>query len=157
MILLSNADHPIVKIEALKGKSQLFDEQEIDLSEAIEVKGLKAQGNKLSQHDVQKVTLISEVNDAVEEVLEEIEEIDGADGVDEPGNEEEPAIEDVVAEAKEIETKVDQSKKPVEEPKPEVAKKPEFVSTPKEVKKISFEITNPDEIKLDDKGQLGLF
>ena len=157
MILLSNADHPIVKIEALKGKSQLFDEQEIDLSEAIEVKGLKAQGNKLSQHDVQKVTLISEVNDAVDEVLEEIEEIDGADGVDEPGNEEEPAIEDVVAEAKEIETKVDQSKKPVEEPKPEVAKKPEFVSTPKEVKKISFEITNPDEIKLDDKGQLGLF
>jgi topoisomerase-4 subunit A len=157
MILLSNADHPIVKIEALKGKSQLFDEQEIDLSEAIEVKGLKAQGNKLSQHDVQKVTLISEVNDAVDEVLEEIEEIDGADGVDEPGNEEEPVIEDVVSESKEIETKVDQSKKPVEEPKPEVAKKPEFVSTPKEVKKISFEITNPDEIKLDDKGQLGLF
>ncbi|RZK52106.1 MAG: hypothetical protein EOO91_19910, partial [Pedobacter sp.] len=33
--------------------------------------------------------------------------------------------------------------KPAEEPKP--------------VKKVDFEITNPDDIKIDDKGQLGFF
>jgi topoisomerase-4 subunit A len=28
---------------------------------------------------------------------------------------------------------------------------------PKPIKKIDFEITNPDDIDMDDKGQLGLF
>jgi topoisomerase-4 subunit A len=155
MILLSNADHPIIKIEALKGKSQLFDEQELDLSEAIEVKGLKAQGNKLTQHDVQKVTLISEENDEPEEVEEEIEESES--DVEETELEEEPETENIVNENQETETKPVVEIEAVEEPKKEVDKKPEFVSKPKEVKKIDFEITNPDEIKLDDKGQLGLF
>jgi topoisomerase-4 subunit A len=28
---------------------------------------------------------------------------------------------------------------------------------PKPIKKVDFEITNPDDIEIDDKGQLGLF
>jgi topoisomerase-4 subunit A len=35
--------------------------------------------------------------------------------------------------------------------------KPKFISTPKQERKIDFEITNPDDIKLDDKGQTKLF
>ena len=50
------------------------------------------------------------------------------------------------------------------EPKPEVEKKeepkkvePAKPEEPKPVKKVDFEITNPDDIKIDDKGQLGFF
>ncbi|OAQ40455.1 DNA topoisomerase IV [Pedobacter psychrophilus] len=156
MILLSSADHPIIKIESLKGKSQLFDEQELDLSEAIDVKGIKAQGNKLSQNDVQKIELISEINDREEVQEEEIEEI----CIDE---EEEITDEDAIksellkVESKTFEeeiTKKEEEKK--ETIKPEEIK-PKFTSTPKQEKKIDFEITNPDDIKLDDKGQTKLF
>lgn len=154
MILLSSADHPIVKIESLKGKSQIFDEQEFDLSEVIEVKGLKAQGNKLSQNDVQKVILISEKNDETEEEVEDDlpeEAEDDSNDEGSNGTTEEESIDVVTTE------------KPVskEEKKEEAEKeeKPKFTSTPapQPVKKIDFEITNPDDIKLDDKGQLGLF
>ncbi|MBU0695614.1 MAG: DNA gyrase/topoisomerase IV subunit A [Bacteroidetes bacterium] len=181
MILLSNADHPIVKIESLKGKSQIFDEQELDLSEAIEVKGLKAQGNKLSPNDVQKVTLISENNNEIEEVEEDIIEDDddsNGDGEDEKsGNEEQEEVEAKVEkeqepsepakpkfetikkeEVKAIESKIEEVKEiktPKEEVKEKTVEAP--ISDAKPPKKVDFEITNPDDIKLDDKGQLGLF
>ncbi|MNL19173.1 hypothetical protein D3C87_1403600 [compost metagenome] len=44
--------------------------------------------------------------------------------------------------------------KPVLKPEP---KKEEPKKEEKPVKKIDFEITNPDDIKIDDKGQLGFF
>jgi topoisomerase-4 subunit A len=172
MILLSNADHPMVKVEALKGKSQIFDEQELDLSEAIEVKGLKAQGNKLSPHDVQKVVLVAEENDEVEKEI--AEEDDSSDeGEDNSGSEEQEEI------AAEVEKEKSELIKPkFKSEKKEEAKlaedqareaKKEARSTQEEVKiealrsevkppkKVDFEITNPDDIKLDDKGQIGLF
>ncbi|MFC5282200.1 DNA gyrase/topoisomerase IV subunit A [Pedobacter alpinus] len=162
MVLLSKADHPIVKIESLKGKSQFFDEQEIDLSEAIEVKGIKAQGNKLSPNDVQKVELISENNDVEEEEdaveIDEHKEDDDNNGSVEDQEELNEAVEKPVFKAKLSETiEETKPKEEVENPPKEEDKKPTFTSTPKPVKKIDFEITNPDDIKLDDKGQLGLF
>ncbi len=184
MLILSASDHPIVKVEALKGKSQIFDEQEIDLSEAIDVKGMKAQGNKLSPHDVQHIVLISKESEEAEEAEEEIKNDDSEDdnddenGDDSESNSEvniipEEIKEEVKPEEKakpkqafkteEIkpETKVTSPKetdeKPKEAPKPEEGKKPTFTSNPKPAKKVDFEITNPDDIKLDDKGQLGLF
>lgn len=162
MILLSSASHPVVKIESLKGKSQLYDEQQVDLAELIEVKGMKAQGNKLSPHDVQKVILISEEfveEDVVEEPIDiEDEEVEIDEENDEEGNE--STKEEIVVEKSEVEVKPDKEikeevivpQKPIikEEEKPKAEEsKPE--------KKIDFEITNPDDIKLDDKGQLGLF
>ncbi|HEX7367679.1 MAG TPA: DNA gyrase/topoisomerase IV subunit A [Pelobium sp.] len=157
MLILSGADHPIVKVEALKGKSQIFDEQEIDLSEAIDVKGMKAQGNKLSPHDVQNITLISEES-------EEVEENDADENDDDNGGEAEnnDDISDVTTEKaapSEKATPAEPSKSAeVKEPsKAEEPKKPAFTSNPKPIKKVDFEITNPDDIKLDDKGQLGLF
>ena len=179
MILLSNSDHPMVKIESLKGKSQIFDEQEIDLSEAIEVKGLKAQGNKLSANDVQKVTLVSEINDEREEEEEAIDEVEDESIHDE--EDENADDEQEVAEIKEekkpepsapvkpkFESVQKEEPKPIEQPKiaevkeeSQAPKKEKVMDKPieeaKPVKKIDFEITNPDEIKLDDKGQLGLF
>lgn len=172
LILLSNSDHPIVKIESLKGKSQIFDEQELDLSEAIEVKGMKAQGNKLSPHDVQKVTLISEENDETEEEEISEEEEDTNDGGEEENadNEGSEAIETKLEEKKSSEKIEKEVPKAVEsktveetEAKPTVKEEPQInkveapVSDVKPPKKVDFEITNPDDIKLDDKGQLGLF
>jgi topoisomerase-4 subunit A len=158
MVMLSSADHPIVKIESLKGKSQLFDEQELDLSEAIDVKGIKAQGNKLSQNDVQKVELISELNDKEEEQEDENEK-EEAEIVDDYLilSEEEDSIKlETSKEEKEAEIKIQK----LEEKKKVISSeesKPKFISTPKQERKIDFEITNPDDIKLDDKGQTKLF
>lgn len=165
MLILSSADHPIVKIEALKGKSQIFDEQEVDLSEAIDVKGMKAQGNKLSPHDVQKITLISEENEDVEEAEEEIEADDSENnsGNDNDNNSEDDDIAEEDTEPKEEVkpkslTKSEEAPKAEEiKPKTEEIKKPTFTSTPKPAKDVDFEITNPDDIKLDDKGQTKLF
>jgi topoisomerase-4 subunit A len=156
MLILSSAAHPIVKIEALKGKSQIFDEQEIDLSEAIDVKGMKAQGNKLSPHDVQNISLISEENEEAEGEID-LEDSEG-NGDDETENEElSETTESVKAEKTKEAIKVKEEIKPKETPKAEEVKKPTFISTPKPAKEVDFEITNPDDIKLDDKGQTKLF
>jgi len=155
IVLLSSANHPTVKIESLKGKSQILDEQELDLSEAIDVKGIKAQGNKLSQNDVQKIELISEINDE-EDPKEIIEDEEAIENLDEEDDEVVEEIKfDIIVENK-IETQKDIIvKENLEGTK--IEEKPKFTSTPKQEKKVDFEITNPDDIKLDDKGQLGLF
>jgi topoisomerase IV subunit A len=117
------------------------------------VKGMKAMGNRLSQHEVKKVELMAE---------EELEEIPGvspgtvpvvfaepddpvqymatpgsllAAGMDEPEGETRDEKED---------------EQVIEDPVPEK-------EGTKPAKKIEFEITNPDDVDIDDKGQLGLF
>jgi topoisomerase-4 subunit A len=188
MVLLSSADHPTVKVESLKGKSQIFDEQEIDLSTAIDVKGIKAQGNRLSPNDVQKVTLVSEIDDKLEEseVKESPEEVDDeelddneteaeiveekaatSDEVKEPEVKEKAIIEEPIKTKPIFKVEKKKELKPTIEKLIEVEKegpvqKEELkAETPtpevKTPKKVDFEITNPDDIKLDDKGQLGLF
>ncbi len=155
LIILSDADHPVVKIDSLKGKSQLLDEQELDLSEAIEVKGMKAQGNKLSQNDVQKVTLLSETNDETEEEEEIFGEIEDGES---PDAEKDQVQEEKVEEAQPVQgVKKAVSNDEKGRGKPEKEEKPKFTSVPQAPNKVDFEITNPDDIKLDDKGQLGLF
>ncbi len=68
LILLTNSLEPIVKIDQLKGKSQTPEIVEQPLNELIDVKKIKAQGNRLSFHSVQHVELItSEIDLAVVE------------------------------------------------------------------------------------------
>jgi topoisomerase-4 subunit A len=165
LILISAAAQPVVKVEQLKGKSLTPEVIEINLADAIDVKGMKAQGNRLSPHEVKKIELIAEHDDeddvpdpvaetplseviAAEEADEEAEkEITGDD--DEITVEEEEKVETPPAP---VEAKKEQVKPPVaEKPAPP---KPEPKPAPK---KIDFEITNPDDLDIDDKGQLGLF
>lgn len=140
LVLITKAAHPIVKIEALKGKSQMNDETEVDLSELIDVKGMKAQGNKLSSNDVKEITLLTEETE--EDVIDARpkEAINDASDVEEPEDEDHEVPGIAITQEKEIKEE-----------------KPRFVSEPKPVKKIDFEITNPDDVDIDDKGQLGLF
>lgn len=66
MILISAASNPIVKIDITKGKSNIEESIEQNLAEIIDVKGMRAQGNRLSLHDVQGVELLTKDEDELE-------------------------------------------------------------------------------------------
>src|SRR5205823_12970934 len=48
LVILSGAAQPLVKVEHLKGKAQIQELVELNLTDLIEVKGMKAMGNRLS-------------------------------------------------------------------------------------------------------------
>jgi topoisomerase IV subunit A len=153
LVLISGAAQPIVKVDQLKGKALLPESIEINLADAIDVKGMKAQGNRLSQHEVKTIELIAEHDDP-EDVPDPVPEV---------------TLEEIVQEEKmdteaEKEIKSSVSEITQEEPEQEHEETPEKLSPEAEViepppapKKIDFEITNPDDVDIDDKGQLGLF
>ncbi|MEJ5054656.1 DNA gyrase/topoisomerase IV subunit A [Sphingobacterium sp. MYb382] len=118
LTLLTNGENPIVRLDLLKGKSQTPETMAQVLNEVIDVKGMKAQGNRLSFHTVDKVTLTTEELDMAAFT---------ADG------------------------------KATEAPADEKSAEDEEGSTPPASEGISLEITNPDDVQLDDKGQTTLF
>jgi topoisomerase-4 subunit A len=183
LILISGAAQPVVKVEQLKGKTLIPEEADLNLTDLIDVKGMKAMGNRLSVHQVKSVELLTEHDDAEDvpdpapdsvedtEITITGEEKEVADTApvaaeakpqaapiqSEPAK---PVIEKPIEPApKADEPKSDagESKSEKDEKKPDESAKsqPESVESPK--KKIDFEITNPDDIDIDDKGQLGLF
>jgi len=115
MVLITNALNPLVKIDITKGKSKVPESYEENLAEFIDVKGMKAQGNRLSPHDIVNVELLSVENTE-----------------DSPISEPDNVLPDEEGNDKEVESK-------------------------KERVKVDLEITNPDEVEIDDKGQIGLF
>lgn len=66
LLLISSNAAPAVEVEILKGKGRTPETFLVELSEFIDVKGLKAIGNKLSPHPVKKVRLIEEEEDKPE-------------------------------------------------------------------------------------------
>ncbi|MDB5130749.1 MAG: gyrase subunit, partial [Mucilaginibacter sp.] len=166
LILISGAAQTIVSIEQLKGKEQTPEVIEVDLSEMIDVKGMKAMGNRLSQHPIKKVELLKEVNPEVE--IREVE------NTEEPIENEPAQLDETSAPAEVPAIKSEKEKPPVMPVKPagsvesksmESLPEQSVESSPPSVepqtepppKNIDFEITNPDDIEIDDKGQLGLF
>jgi len=194
--LLYLTSNPAAKIivDVLKGKTQIPETLDLTLAELIDVKGLKANGNRLSPHDVKKVVL-EEPEVAVEETEETSVEENEDDGItaNEAVSNEETATNTEANDATIADEAVATQPKPkferaetpvVKAEKPEVKEKPVAVEKPgvektkpaaepvkkeeikteekpeveeKSAKKIDFEITNPDDIDIDDKGQLGLF
>ena len=148
MILISGAAQPIVEIEQLKGKSQTSESLEVNLADAIDVKGMKAQGNKLSPHELKSITLIAEHDDP-EDVPDPVPETPLEEVVEEEKEEMEAEKEIVL---KEKDPLAEAIKKEMEKAEPEVTEK-----AATETKKVDFEITNPEDVEIDDKGQLGLF
>jgi topoisomerase-4 subunit A len=122
LVIISGAAQVMVKVEQLKGKIETPEAIKLDLSTLIDVKGMKAMGNRLSQHTVKSIELIDEINPVA----------------DEP--EPEPDTD---------------KKESVQSTNQSVASHTESVESPH--KKVDLEITNPDDIELDDKGQLDLF
>jgi topoisomerase-4 subunit A len=133
LVLISAAAQPIVKVEILKGKDQIPETIEADLSVIIDVKGMKAMGNRLSQHTIKKVELIDEIDPGDENDADD----DNPKGPGEPTEPDGLSLDGAPGAAGDA----GQSPKPMISP----------------AKKVDFEITNPDDINLGDKGQLGLF
>lgn len=153
LVLISGANEPKISLEIVKGKSQTPETLELNLAELIDVKGQKAMGNRLSTHEVKQVTLLESEEpepsfelSPINEVLDVEDNAEFVEGTKTPSMPE-PEPEEV----KETPTPQPETTTPaevLEETAPEPIKPP---------KEIGFEITNPDEIDMDDKGQLGLF
>jgi len=131
LVFISGAAQPVAKLDQLKGKTQTPETIEVNLAELIDVKGMKAMGNRVSQHTIQSIELIAveepqAIDAEPEEIAEEEALLPEADDTEEIS---EPEAAEPVADT------------PINPP----------------AKKIDFEITNPDDIDIDDKGQIGLF
>lgn len=139
LVLISGAAQPIVKVDTLKGKSLTPETIELNLADVIDVKGMKAQGNKLSPNEVKAVELIAEHDDP-EDVPDPVPEI---------------SLEEVIREEKED---LEAEKEIVHESDPDIERIEKAIhAEPTKPKTIDFEITNPDDVEIDDKGQIGLF
>jgi topoisomerase-4 subunit A len=168
LVLISAATQPVVKVDQLKGKTLTPETIEINLADAIDIKGMKAQGNRLSPHEVKTIELIA-VEEPEEEEVADVEEVaDDEENVvvspvnaDEVENEPQPIVDNTDETADEKPVAQDKPAPIVEKKTEPAAEKPATPVAPepedKPVKKIDFEITNPDDIDIDDKGQLGLF
>ncbi|PST84474.1 DNA gyrase/topoisomerase IV subunit A [Pedobacter yulinensis] len=147
MLYITSNPAAALEIDVLKGKTQLPETLTAAVGEMIDVKGMKATGNRVSTHDVQKIT------------LHEPELVDNADPVEEPGpdvadEQNEPGETEAEAPVAEQTEKPAADARPLEKPAQETKEDP---APSKPAKKIDFEITNKDDIDMDDKGQLGLF
>ena len=155
LVLITGAKQPMVQVDQLKGKAETPETIEVGLADVIDVKGMKAMGNRLSQHLVKSVTLLAEPEP------EATEEEPVADEADSELPAESAGPSDEFPKVKPVKSADDEDagkSKPtsVELPKQEsVESEDRSVQSPP--KKIDFEITNPGDIEMDDNGQLGLF
>ncbi|TSD67906.1 DNA gyrase/topoisomerase IV subunit A [Inquilinus sp. KBS0705] len=165
LVLISGAAQPVVKVEQLKGKTLIPEEVDLNLTDLIDVKGMKAMGNRLSVHQVKSVELIAEHDDEADvpdPAPDSVEDTEITITAEDKQVADAPPVQQVAETAVKVEKVelvkqqpelVQASEQSVKSVESEQSKEPES----KPVKKIDFEITNPDDIDIDDKGQLGLF
>ncbi len=163
LILATRAAVPLVSLDILKGKNQTPDTIEQNLADIVDVKGMKAQGNRLSPHEVKRITLLAVEEETPQDVPAEegekpetsIPEENTATPDANPAQAPKapPTATAATAVTKETADKVSE-KTPDAQPSDADGTEEQ---APKPRPKIDLEITNPDDIKLDDKGQLGLF
>jgi topoisomerase-4 subunit A len=211
--LICITSNPATKliVEVLKGKSQIEETLEIVLSEFIDIKGIKAIGNRLTPHEVKNIEIVDA--EEIEPVIEEESETTESAGAELPSgvlplvipvkestNVEEKGASETQEEEPEVEPDGPATAAEVSQPEPddvsdqpvsaEITSAPEpalaleadvaaavdassaegkvmpesdtAVAKPKAKKpwgkkKINLEITNPEDIDIEDTGQLGLF
>ncbi|MES2827360.1 MAG: DNA gyrase/topoisomerase IV subunit A [Bacteroidota bacterium] len=131
----------ILTIDVLKGKTHIPETLEIVLADFIDIKGIKANGNRISQHEVKQITLSN--NEEIDpEIVQKVTPV--------------VSITEAEAEVSEVENQDDKVEEEDLEPEPIVEDSVEPIEKPA-VKPVKFEITNPDDIDIDDKGQTKLF
>ncbi|MEJ2881340.1 DNA gyrase/topoisomerase IV subunit A [Pedobacter sp. GR22-6] len=152
-LYLTSNPAAVLTVDVLKGKTQIPETLEIVLSEFIDLKGIKANGNRLTQHEVKNMSIahneeVELSNEAVktEEPKEELVDPAMTKDADEeelplPDSSEDPEVEGDSVEQQATEAK----------PEPAQGTKKAW-SAPK--KEIKLEITNPDDI---DNAQTSLF
>jgi topoisomerase-4 subunit A len=158
LICITSNPAAVVRVDLLKGKNQIPETIDVVLADFIDLKGVKAIGNRLSQHEVKNIELLNTEEPAgEEEVKAELkEEVDAVveDIPEEPEEESTEEPEADLLEEPEADSSEEQVEELQEEPEPE-APKDTPPKTPKS--KVKLEIINPDDIDIDDTGQLGLF
>ncbi len=102
MIFITSKQEAKVQVDVEKGKSKTPETLVLDLAGLIDVKGLKANGNRLSQHDVKSVNLVDaepEIGVELVEsmVIDDVEPIvvDGEETLAETNNDGDNATEDL--------------------------------------------------------------
>jgi len=63
LLLLTNADEPVVRLDLLKGKSRTPETLNQPINALIDVKGMRAQGNRLTAHTVTNMELLTAEKD----------------------------------------------------------------------------------------------
>lgn len=182
LILITNGASPVVEVDILKGKNRTPESVEQSLTDIVDVKGMKAQGNRLSAHEVTKVTLLTAEETTAETTTAtgpgpgeidttatspEISEQEKPANTDKAPKPEQKPIMDIsiTGEAQQPGNKTGRAEnEPLEKEMPEGAPGTEQKNTEdtnsalsKPRPKVDFEITNPDDIRVDDNGQMGLF
>jgi topoisomerase-4 subunit A len=127
LTFISGAQQPFAKVDQLRGKTQVPETVELNLAELIDVKGMKAMGNRVSQHVIQSIVLVKAEEEEKVVVAGKEAIADELTAVNSP-------TQSVESQTQSVESSVEAHNK-----------------------KIDLEITNPDDIEMDDKGQLGLF
>ena len=159
MIFITGKPDAQLQIDVEKGKSKTPETLKVDLASLIDVKGLKANGNRLSPHEVKKVSLVDAESEMGIELVETamVKDVSASENENETDEDDFIELSDVVPEEVEVEKPILEVKR-IQPESLEVGKSEIKQPTTEEpVKKIDFEITNPDDIKIDDKGQLGFF
>lgn len=173
LVVISGAAQPVVKIDQLKGATKTPETIEVNLADLIDVKGMRAMGNRLSAHVVQTVTLMTEHDDAEDVPDPEPQSVADTEVIITP---EDKTATDIAPKATESASTGLKSASETHQNPPSATKSssksteslpdngPSAGTPEKPVdppvapqKKIDLEITNPDDIKLDDNGQIGLF
>ncbi len=176
MLIISGAMQPIVKVDQLKGATKTPETVELNLADLIDVKGMKAMGNRLSVHVIQNVTLMAEHDDEADVPDPEPDSVAETEIVITPEDKvvadvapviiKEGGAPEIIEEETPEPEKIKETSIPAEPKKeiekPVIVKEEPVAESPKiegepPAKNVSFEITNPDDIEIDDKGQLGLF
>ena len=178
LVLLTGIQKPRVSLQILKGKTKLTESVEMDLAETIEVKGMKALGNRISPHEVKSIELLASEMEYEQELMpDEILNDTSEDSTELPGIHTATPVSSLAIDLEEAEEKTilkddlaaEKPPGPEDEIEPqgtkedkleELNKTDEQAQSKEEAKpdkKIDFEITNPDDLDIDDKGQFGLF
>ncbi|RZK50390.1 MAG: DNA gyrase/topoisomerase IV subunit A [Pedobacter sp.] len=144
LIFITGKPDAIVQLDIEKGKTKIKDSLSVELASLIDVKGIKANGNRLSPHTILQVSL----QDAAPEIglgtfvdvareVDEVQEVSADMEADLPGETEKPIMDTEVIQTSDLGTPKLESSHPT--------------------RTIELEITNPEDIKIDDKGQIDLF
>ncbi|RVU00033.1 DNA gyrase/topoisomerase IV subunit A [Mucilaginibacter limnophilus] len=160
LVLISGSAQPVVKVEQLKGKAAVPETVELNLTDLIDVKGMKAMGNRLSAHVVQSVELIAEHDDAEDvpdPAPDSVEDTEITITPEDKTAKDVPPAGEEVAGAVAVQKAKEEVKEQSEDAKGGIKDSNKEPSAEKPAKKVDFEITNPDDIKIDDKGQSSLF
>lgn len=145
LMFITGDPKAMIELDVEKGKTKTPETLQLNLSELIDVKGLKANGNRLSQHVIQAIRLIDTPEIMVDEVPDK-NQSKVENSVNEMENSDADDAEERTVELNEF--------KDTYNAEADGKKETEIVSKPKT---IDLEITNPNDLEIDDKGQMGLF